>query len=145
QKVPHEEPGEPLVRATLQGVSDEEREERRRNFRRAAWPAVAAVAACLVIGAFQFYFSRLQASPIDLRIHGQSALQAGSLASLRIRLFDRTHGATLGNVPVKVELRSEREQVELASFKTDTHGTGSPQFRLPDWAGGSYELRITAE
>ena len=61
-------------------------------------------------------------------------------ASNDIRVTDpRTHTPLVG-VPVEVAL----ETTKLATFTTDADGTGKPTFRVPDWADGSYVLRVTA-
>src|SRR5207244_11197878 len=85
--------------------------------------------------------------PYDVQVLGQPRLLAGSAASLRIRLIDRSTGAALAKVPVEIELRDPHsgQLAHLARFDTDADGTGQPQLQLPDWADGDYELRVTAK
>ena len=50
------------------------------------------------------------------------------------------------NVPVTIELASGagRSIIQLASFRTDSQGTGSPKFQVPANVQGDYELRVSA-
>ena len=61
-------------------------------------------------------------------------------------VFDRNSRAPLAKVPVEVALLGgvDGGRLTLASFTTDKNGVGSPQFQLPDWDAGDYQLQITA-
>ena len=108
---------------------------------------LAAAASALIIGGLNWHFYRLSPSAYDLRILGQSRLRPGSPASLRVAVFDHGTDEPIGHVPVRVTLhqRTSGEEIQLAAFTTDEHGGGSPQFRMPDWDDGRYELRVTAQ
>ena len=72
---------------------------------------------------------------------------AQSGASLRVLLVDHQSGRPVAGTPVEIELadRKAGRTVRLVSFTTDRWGSGSPRFRLPDWEGGQYELRVSAQ
>src|SRR6516225_6365866 len=140
ETLPAIEPSDRLVQATLQRIGAHDRRTRkiRRWFLGVSLPAVAASA--LIIGILHLYYLNLTPTPYDLRILGQSKLMAGSMASLRIRLVDRTTGVAVPSAPVDVELRGAGLVAQLASFATNADGTGEPRFQLPDWADGDYTL-----
>jgi hypothetical protein len=144
QAVPPSEASPQLLAATLRGIQDHER-RRKRHFRRFVLGTLGAVAAAaLVLLGLQIYFSTLTASPWDLVVLGQDRLMAATAGSLRVRLVDRKANRPLAGVPVTVELLGAGQTAELARFTTDAHGSGRPLFRLPDWAAGSYTLRVVA-
>jgi anti-sigma factor RsiW len=143
---PSEAPGR-LVRATVAGIgSYEARRRRRRRFVLGGLATAAAAVAAVLVG-LQVHYVNLSASPTDLKVFGQTQLLAGAAASLRICLIDRTTGAALAGVPVRIGLRHRAtgETVELARFTTDGDGTGRPQFRVPDWADAECELQVAAD
>jgi type II secretory pathway pseudopilin PulG len=110
-----------------------------------------AVAAALVVvaltGIWHWYIVSMAPPPYDLRVVGQTRLLAGTEASLRVLVAEPAFGAPpLGSVPVEIALSSKRsgQSVTLARFQTDSQGTGSPRFRIPDWEDGDYELGVVA-
>jgi hypothetical protein len=146
QAVPTCEPSGGLIQATLARIEAYE-QKRRRNRRLllgAILPAAAAVVA-LLAGAHLYYLNAKPTS-YDLKVLGQADLIAASTGSLRVRLINRGDNWPVPGVPVTIDLqnRGTGEVIRLASFNTDAAGTGQPRFRLPDWADGSYELRVTA-
>jgi uncharacterized protein YfaS (alpha-2-macroglobulin family) len=144
ETLPAIEPSERLIQATLGRIDAHERRTRkvRRWFLGVSLPAIAASA--LIIGFLHLYYINLTPTPYDLRILGQNRLMAGSMASIRIRLLDRSNGQPMQGVPVDVELRRTGQEVKLASFTTNAEGTGEPRFQLPDWADGDYTLHVVA-
>jgi type II secretory pathway pseudopilin PulG/anti-sigma factor RsiW len=79
-------------------------------------------------------------------IVGQTQFLAGAVGSVRVVVTEGADGSPLGWVPVEITLSSKQPErsVTLAQFQTDIHGTGSPRFRLPDWADGDCELSVVA-
>jgi uncharacterized protein YfaS (alpha-2-macroglobulin family) len=144
ETLPPIEPSEQLIQTTLSRIDaqDRRRVKRRRWFLAVSVPAVAASA--LVIGLLHLHYLNLTPTPYDLRILGQNRLMAGSMASIRIRLLDRSNGQPMQGVPVDVELRRAGQEVKLASFTTNAEGTGEPRFQLPDWTDGDYTLHVVA-
>ena len=147
QSLSASEPSEALIAATVERIERyaTQRAKLRKYFGRTVM--FVAAAAATIIGAFNLYYYRLEPSPFDLHILGQSRLLAASPASLRVALFNRTNGRPLGGVPIRLALHNPRNRgtVELARVTTDESGGASPKFDVPDWASGSYELRITAQ
>jgi hypothetical protein len=144
QTLPAVEPSQQLIQATLQRIDTHEHRNRkvRRWFLAASLPALAASA--LFIGIMHLYYANLKPTPYDLRILGQNRLISGSMASVRIRLMDRNTNKPMSGVPVDLELIGGGLSAQLASFVTNSEGTGEPRFQLPDWADGDYQLRIKA-
>jgi alpha-2-macroglobulin-like protein len=148
--VPGTEASESLIQSTLAHIDRHDRERRRNS--RIVGGAVASfmAAAVLIIGTVHLYFLNLSASPYDLRLLGQTTLLAGSKGSLRVQLFDHRHNAALQGIPITIDLYNPApakfapEFVHLASFTTNMEGSGQPQFELPDWPDGTYELQVTA-
>jgi uncharacterized protein YfaS (alpha-2-macroglobulin family) len=144
--LPGHEPSDRLVRATLQHI--DESDARRRRFRRRSFMAMAALlaASVLLLVGFNWYYSGLKATPVDLRLLGQSELMAASPGSLRVWLRHVKPDRPLAKVPVTLHLRDigKDRAVELVSFTTDEAGSGSPRFELPDWPAGEYELTVRA-
>ncbi|MBI3409682.1 MAG: DUF1559 domain-containing protein [Planctomycetes bacterium] len=135
-----------LVQATLKAIEREDAKQalRRRWFRRVA--LVSAAAAILVITSLHVRYWTLAPAPYDLRIVGQTSLQAGTVGSLRVSVVEPRNGTPLADVPVAIELGQPNAEkwLQLASFTTDAQGTGQPRFRLPEWSDGEYVLRVTA-
>jgi hypothetical protein len=144
QTVPPSEASPSLLAATLGRIDDHERRRRRRIHRIVLGTLGTLAAVALFLIGAQVYFSNLSASTIDLVVLGQRELMAATPGSLRIRLVDRNGNRPLAGVPVTVELRGAGQSMELARFTTDAHGSGQPQFRLPDWAAGNCTLRVAA-
>jgi hypothetical protein len=144
QTLPAIEPSQQLIQATLQRIDTQDRRTRkiRRWFLAASLPALAASA--LFIGIMHLYYAHMSPTPYDLRILGQNRLISGSMASVRIRLMDRSKNAPMSGVPVDVELTGGGLSAQLASFVTNAEGTGEPRFQLPEWADGDYKLHIKA-
>src|SRR5438105_5005030 len=113
ETLPAAEPSEQLIRSTLQRIDIHDRRTRkvRRWFLGVSLPAVAASA--LIIGLLHLYYLNLTPTPYDLRILGQNRLMAGSMASLRVRLLDRSNNQPMQGVPVDVELRGAGQDVKL--------------------------------
>ena len=147
QALPASEPSEELIAATVQRIDRyaTRRAKLRKYFGRTV--LYAAAAASLLIGIFHVYYYSLKPTPYDLHVVGQSSLLAGSPGSMRLAVFDQRTGRPLGGVPIRLALYNpqQRETVQLASLTTDEAGGASPRFEVPDWPGGSYELRITAQ
>lgn len=103
--------------------------------------------AALLIGGVQSYYVTLTANNNDLQVLGERNLLPGVDTSIRVALFNRGTSQPLTDVPVTIELAStsDRPVVQLASFRTDERGTGSPAIRIPDDASGNYELRVSAK
>jgi alpha-2-macroglobulin-like protein len=116
--------------------------------RRSVYEQFGLVAATLavMIGSLHLYYLKLSAAPYDLRVLGQDQLLSGAETSIRVTVFDQASRSLMAGVPVEIELArpATNESVQLASFRTDENGTGSPRFRLPDWQDGSCELRVAA-
>lgn len=109
----------------------------------AYWSVYAAASVLLLLVCFFFQWSR--PNPFDLVVYSQSQLTIGSQASLRVVLVDRNRKTPLADAPVRISLVSENEETKLlTSFVTDSSGTGTPAFEIPNWEEGSYNLRITA-
>ncbi|HVW00039.1 MAG TPA: MG2 domain-containing protein, partial [Planctomycetaceae bacterium] len=102
--------------------------------------------AAIFIGMVQAYYANLSVDPYELQVLGERKLLPGELSSLRVLLFDREHNEPLADVPVTIELASKERRpiIQLASFRTDARGTGSPEFRIPEGIQGDYELRVSA-
>ncbi len=143
---PASEPDQGLIARTLERVREEgEARVRRRRIR--GWGVVGAIAAAVLLFAgLNIYFASLAPSPLDLEVLGQDELAAGSAGSLRVRLSRGETGEGVAGAEVEITLRDRAgvAEVRLASFVTDGAGTGSPRFVLPEWAGGEYELRVSA-
>ncbi|MGB6045894.1 MAG: MG2 domain-containing protein [Pirellulales bacterium] len=144
--IPPAEASEELVQKTLDrvGAKAERRARTGRLLRKTVLYATAA--SVLIIGSLNLYYYNLTASPYDLRLLGQEQLLAGSKASLRLSLVDRSTGRPVPNVPVELSLfdPDTRQTMHLVSLETDEAGTAGPQFQLPDWKDGQYTLRVVA-
>jgi hypothetical protein len=149
QALPPSEASEQLVRSTLAGVANHLR--RKRRYVLLGCLAVAATAAA-IIAAFHLHYSYLKPTPFDLKVLGQTQLLAGSAASLRVQVikrFPEAPGSFLrySGVPVEVVLlpKDGGASATLASFRTDTQGSGEPRFQVPDWPDKECELIVTAQ
>jgi len=102
--------------------------------------------AAALIGSLDAFYARLSASPHDLQVLGERKLLSGADSSLRVLVFDRDRNQPLADVPVTIELASTATQsaIQLASFRTDPRGTGSPRFQIPANVQGNHTLRISA-
>src|ERR1051326_1310235 len=144
---PHEA-SDALIQQTLNRIDTHEVTKRRRRKRLALTVAAIAAALVLGVGTFHFFYMRaLTLTPYDLQLLGQRHLQAGTVASLRIVLFNHDTGKPIGDVPVALTLRDLRtgKSDKLNTFTTDDAGTGRPRFTLPDWPEGDYTLTVTAD
>ncbi len=107
---------------------------------------VLAVAAIALAGA-HIYYHELKPSPYDLQVLGQTQWLPGSEAAVYLRVASHSEGVPFPGVPVTLELTGQtaEQHVQLAGATTGEHGTAAPQFRVPDWPDGQYELHITAD
>lgn len=141
------EASEDLVRRTLDTI--ERRSVRRRGRIRSYFGTVLALTALgiAVLVSAHWHYAHLTPSPIDLRAFGQNELLAGSRGSLRMSLARANSGTPVAGAAVQMVLfnPAKNETVRLADFQTDTRGSASPRFALPDWPSGQYVLRITAQ
>jgi type II secretory pathway pseudopilin PulG len=146
EMVPGKEASAQLIEATLKRIETYER-RRSQAKRILMWTALSATSATvfLTVGLW-LYYRQLALTPYDVKVLGQTALLAGSNASLRIQVLDHPRAAALEGIPVDIELRDPASSgvITLAHFTTDADGTGKPSFRLPDWPAGRYELRVVA-
>ncbi|MGD9646340.1 MAG: MG2 domain-containing protein [Pirellulales bacterium] len=137
---------ERLIQRTLARVDRHERGPARlkRIVKRTYWSTIAAAAVLLFVA--NAHFANLKPNPLDLRVLGQTTWSPASQAAIFVRLENVDTGQAIAGVPVQVELvsTSTGKQVRLASLETDESGTARPQFTVPDWAEGDYELRIAA-
>lgn len=140
------EASEELICTTLTkvGSHSDRRLVLRRRWLRGGFAAAATVV--LALAGMHAYYLNLEASPYDLRVLGQHELLAGARGSLRVQLVNRSTGQAMANVPVDIELRGRQpgQVFQLASFTTNSAGTGQPRFELPDWGSGDCELRVVA-
>jgi uncharacterized protein YfaS (alpha-2-macroglobulin family) len=152
--VPASEASEQLVQTTLERIGVAEQYARRR--RRLLWWGVMPVAAAvlLTLGGLHTYYGLMRPSPYEIVVLGQNQLLSGSPASLRVRVLNRSTGLPLAQVPVDILLAYQgrggggwNHGDELASFTTDTDGSGQPRFVVPDpgnWQDGDLRLRVIA-
>jgi hypothetical protein len=149
ESLPAREASGTLIQATLERI--DRHEQRRRQVRKYVLPTffLATAAAVAFLGAVHLYFLHLAVTPYDLQVFGQTELHADAQGSLRVRLINRQTGAPLAGVPIQIDLHGSQAQspefVHLVRFTTDPQGTGQPRFQLPDWADGSYQLRVVAD
>lgn len=144
EALPAVEPGETLVRQTLDRIDTFDARRRRLLRRFVRGLALATAASVLLVGSLTAYYLTRQPTPYDLRLLGQSRLAPGSMASLRVNLLRSAGGAPVAAAPVEIELRGQDKVVQLASFTTNDQGSGDLHFRLPDWTDGEYQLRVVA-
>ncbi len=142
QALPAVEAPESLIRAAESKIDRYRR--RRVTPARVGW--LAAAVFLIALGGLHVYYLTLSASPYDLKLLGQSELVAESGASLRVLLVNHDSGQPVEGVPVQIDLadRKADRTVHLVSFTTDRWGSGSPQFKVPNWGDGEYELRVSA-
>ena len=62
-------------------------------------------------------------------------------------MVNHDSGQPVEGVPIQIDLadRKANQTVRLVNFTTDRWGSGRPRFRLPNWEGGEYELRVSAQ
>ena len=103
-------------------------------------------AAMILIG-LNIYWRLATPPSLDMMVYGQSGLYSDSNGSIRVVLFDQDADAPVAGRQVHVDLIDAEtpQTVRLASFETNLHGTGTPQFRLPNWANGDYELKVSLD
>lgn len=113
-------------------------------FFRIFW-AAAAMAGLTLVAAF-YYVGTLEPTPYDLRVLGQSEWIPGSEAALHLRVVRLEGKGGVPGVPVTVGLNGpgSGQTVRLAEVTTGGDGSAHARFRLPDWADGSYALRVSA-
>ncbi len=107
--------------------------------------SIAAAGLLLLVG-IPLYSAFLEPSPYDLKVFGQNELFADSSGSLHVHVLNRNTGQGLKDIPVEISLSDKvsGEKFQLASFETDSWGTGQPKFRVPELNEGDYTLRIAA-
>ena len=139
----------PVVEAPDRLIRQTER--RILEYRAPRWTAgriglLAGATVLLMLGGLHLYYLNLSPSPYDLRVLGQSELLAGADGSLRVVVLRHDDQSPIADVPVDVELadRQQGAPIRLASFRTDSSGTGTPRIHWPDWQPGEYELRVRA-
>ncbi|MCC7408740.1 MAG: hypothetical protein IT442_11760 [Phycisphaeraceae bacterium] len=146
RELPAVEPSEKLIQTTLRRVDNRARWNR--MTRRWSWRVTAGLltAAAIVLGCVHAYFLTLSPTPYSLEVLGQSELLTDAPASLHVRFINQKTHQPIENADVRIALYEPQtgRQVDLAEFRTDSRGSGSPRFTMPDWKVGSYELRVTA-
>lgn len=102
--------------------------------------------AALALLSVQAYYGWATAPPFDLSLLGQSDWTPDSRAALHLRLTDGAGRAPVPSSPIEVTLREAKTQqeVRLASIVTNADGSAAPQFQVPAWPEGDYELQVTA-
>jgi hypothetical protein len=138
-------PPENLVRHTMARINRYEQTTGRLRAwaPRAFFSLVAAAAAVLV--AVNVYYHRLEPSPFDLQVYGQSRLLADSDASLRVRLVDVRTGSPAVGVEGTVDLLGpDQLLIQQVSFTTGDDGTAGPTLRMPDRVGTGYSIKVSA-
>lgn len=147
RSLPMAEPSEQLIRQTMSKITG--RDRRRRNLSRNGWRIFlgALAAAAVFVAAAHLYFANLSPSPYDLKVLAESDFLSDTQASLRAVVMRNDDAKALADVPVAIDLldTGTNASVHLADFRTNADGTGQPEFRLPDWKDGDYQLRITAK
>ena len=108
------------------------------------WKLVA-VAALFLIGLSCFWNLVPRPPSQNLMVFGQDQLFSNSDGSLRVVLQDRSRPVSGAQINVDLEDETRGRNVRLVSFVTNEHGTGAPQFQLPDWPVGEYQLKVTLE
>lgn len=100
-------------------------------------------ASILLIAGIQWYYSKLAPTPYDLRVIGQNELIAGSNGSMQVFVRDVQSRGIVDGIPLELHLRdrSSNREVHLASYQS---GSNIPQFDIPDWDAGEYELVVKA-
>ena len=123
----------------------EKTEKKRRPIERFLWKSLAGAAAVLI--GLSVYWQFASPPTLDMIVYGQSSLHANTDGSIRVVLFDRGDGETVAGRQINIDLTDQNnsETVRLVSFETDRYGTGTPQFRLPDWATGDYKLTVSLD
>jgi alpha-2-macroglobulin-like protein len=144
--LPPTQPAGDLAARTVRSVIGAERARKRR--RKNGWLATVAsfaLAAGVLIAVF-VHTDNLKPPSTKLEWFGQQALLADAPGSLRVRLINERTQQPVAGMPVNVALQNrDGTLVQLATFQTDARGTGTPQFRVPDWADGSYTLKVVAQ
>ncbi len=145
--VPPLEASDELIEKTISDV--DRRAGRRQRTRKYVTHTLfwATAASVLIIAGVQFYFYQLTPTPYDLHLLGNDRFLAGSAASVRVALFDRTDLQGAADVPVEIELidRQKGQRVTLASFRTGAQGSASPALTIPDWPDGKYLISVRAD
>ncbi len=118
EEIPMTEASEDLIQQTVGRIDG--RLARRKRFRKRYLQTVLGLVAAsvLIIGGLNLHYVNLSASPYDLQVLGQTDLQAGSRASLRVAVFDQQTREAVAQVPVRLLLsnRGKGEKVELVRF-----------------------------
>lgn len=146
RNLPAIEPSEELIQRTVEQIKQS---QPRSGPRHVAWRKflTAMAAAIVIVGALHLYFALAKPSPYDLRVVVQAEMMSDTPASMRAVVMRGDTGAPVSGAKVSIDLvdRKKSARVKLASFTTDVQGSGAPQFQLPNWTDGDYELEVIAD
>ena len=107
------------------------------------WKLVA-IAALLLIG-LSCYWNLAPTPSLNLMVFGQDRLFTDSIGAIRVVLQDGNRPVSGRQVDVDLADETGDRNIRLVSFVTNDRGTGTPQFQLPDWPVGEYELKVTLQ
>ncbi|QDU97461.1 alpha-2-macroglobulin family protein [Lignipirellula cremea] len=143
QEMPASEASEKLIQQTLERIDMGVKNTRTRTRWFAGVTIAATVAAVLVLGGFQIYFSQLAPSRYDLRMQGQDRWNPFAPAALHVYVIDRNDFERVPGLPIEILLHDGKQSppITLAKF---TSGDQAPPIRLPDWPDGSYQMEAIA-
>ena len=110
---------------------------------RTLWKLVA-IAATLLFG-LSCYWNLAPAPSLNLMVFGQDQLFTDSTGALRVVLQDQNRPVAGRQIDVDLADEARNRNIRLVSFVTNDQGTGAPQFQLPDWPVGEYELKVSLQ
>lgn len=91
---------------------------------------------------YSLYIANYEPDPQETVIFGQSKLAAGSPAGLRILVRHFTSGKPVAGAKVELSLEKVKERISLGAATTDTNGSVTNVWNIPDAAPGQYNLRV---